>query len=177
MLPQQIDIKGYDGKYYVTIDGDVFRRYKSCDRKLKPWSRHRHYSVSLTDDKGKKKERTINSIMKRAYFNCDDKNYGVYHKNGVKADCSYGNLKLVDAQTLGKLGGGKSTSKTVLKICKETNAILGIYPSARKAAKSHYVSRQTMSDYCNGRTKNTAFPDFKFAWEQDMENELYGGGI
>lgn len=176
MIPQQIDIKGYDGKYYITIDGEVFRRYKYCERKLKPCNKHGNYCIALTDGKSKRKEYTLNNLMKNHYFNCDDKNYGTYHINGVKSDHSYGNLKLIHKSDLGKLTGG-SSRQAVLKICKETNDILDVYPSARKAAKSHYVSRQTMSDYCNGRTKNTAFPDFKFAWEQDMDAELYGGGI
>lgn len=175
MIPQQVDIKGYDGKYYITIEGEVFRRHKKSTRKLKPYFKSKRFCVGLTNAKGKKKSYTLNQLMKQNYFNCDNPNYGMYHKNGLEADCSYWNLKLISKSELGKITGGQSRSKTVLEICKHSGEIIKIYPSARKTAKAKFVSYQTIIDYCNGKVKTTLFPDVVFVWEKDFEELLYGG--
>ena len=175
MVPQQIDIKGYRGKYYITIQGEVFRRHcKYCVSPLKPYLKNGKYCVGLTNSTGEKKLFTINRLMKQSYFNCTDPNYGVYHKNGLKADHSYWNLQLIHKTDLGKITGGQSKSKTVLKICKSTGDVLEIYKSARKASADNHVSHQTIADYCNGKVKNTLFPNVTFVWEDDFDNLLYG---
>jgi hypothetical protein len=43
--------------------------------------------------------------------------------------------------------------------------IIKVYPSARKAAENNFMSCQTITNYCNRRTKRALAPDgFRYEW-------------
>lgn len=44
--------------------------------------------------------------------------------------------------------------------------IVDVYSSAREAAKKNFMSRQTITDRCNGKCKGAFAPDgYAYAWE------------
>lgn len=172
-IPQIVDIKGYADRYCIDIHGNVYRKRKKGLVKLTPYLKNGVYCVGLVDGGGRKKLHTLNTLMKTNYFHCDSPDFGMYHKNGLEADCSYWNLRLVHKKELGKLTGGQSRSQSVLMLDESTGEIISIYPSARKAASHNYCSYQTIIDRCNGKVRKSLISGVKFLWEKDYEETLY----
>lgn len=93
----------------------------------------------------------------------------VYHKNKLEFDNYIYNLKIVDKKTLGKMTGHISKSKRVVEV--KDGEISREWRSARKAAKDLYISRQTVSDYCNFKIKK---PLYNLMWEEDYYQIWFG---
>ena len=174
-MTRKIDIKGYGGKYYITSQGDVYRRYKTCERKRKVHKRGAWvYGLELSDDKGQRRWFSINHLMKTHFFNCDDPRYGVMHKNGMQEDCSLQNLRLMpvsDILQFNAASASRARQKAVVAICSHTDEVLDIYPSAREASRRHHVSCQSVVNWCNGTHNNSLIPDFDFMWDDDYDYE------
>jgi hypothetical protein len=99
------------------------------------------------------------------YFPKISKQYVIYHKNGIKTDDWVNNYGFATMQELGKKTGLKSRSRSVIKIDTD-GQIAAIYKSAREAARHNYMSKQTITDRCNGKVKKAfALDGFDYKWE------------
>lgn len=161
-MKDQLDIPDYGGRYYITFEGDVFRRWKKKDSKMICHRKANSYVVRLTDLQGKRKMFSLSQLMRMTYF----KGYKgcLRHKNGLRADYSVNNLEPISKQQLGRLTGGSSKSKPVCKI--KNGEVISFYRSARQAAKNNFMSYQTVIDRCNGKVKSRYAPDgYEYHWE------------
>ena len=138
-MKDYIDIPGYDGRYYITFEGEVFRRYKGKTVKITARQKGKTYVVRLTDLKGKRKMFTLSQLMRMTYFKGIKK--CLCHRNGLGTDYSVNNLMPISKQDLGKMTGGDSRSKPVCK--SKDGPAVDFYRSAHQAAKANYMSYQS----------------------------------
>jgi protein-tyrosine-phosphatase len=104
--------------------------------------------------------------MKYTFFKTRNPKVSVYHKNGMKSDCSLANLKLLSRADLGKITGSQAKRRSVEKLSADGTPI-EIYSSARQAAKENFMSYQTVIDFCNGKIKRkTAIDGNIYRWEE-----------
>lgn len=83
--------------------------------------------------------------------------YTIVHRNMVQSDNAAVNLKAVSRNELGVLYGGRTRMRKLVYDI-EKNCF---YKGTREAGKALNISRQTVSDYCNGKVKK---PMFKLRW-------------
>lgn len=162
------DIKGHNGKYQVSYEGDIRRLYKSGKtRKLNPYFKQNARQilfVGLTKD-GVKKEIAVHSIVAEAFLNPPKEGEVLYHVNGLITDNWASNLEYIDRVKLGKMTGAQSRRKGVVKIDSNGEEV-DFYPSARQAARENFMSYQTIIDRCNRKVKSPFAPDgYAYAWE------------
>ena len=180
------DINGFNGKYQVSYCGEVRRVYpsgktrlmtpyrkKGCGRK----DRNRVF-VKLTDDSGKGKEVSMLKIMTEHFLPPAKPGQVPYHINGVVTDNWASNIGYISRKELGVKSGHLANAQAVVRI-DNTGEIVDSYRSAREAAKHCYMSRQTVTDRCNGFYKKggkkyafkTIFaPDgFAYSWDEDKK--------
>lgn len=167
--PQRMDIPGTE--YYVTIDGDVYRRWKTVpDKKIKPYIKNhsRHQRVIHLCVNGVQKAVTMAYIMKQTYFRGMPEGMCLHHLDGSHENYAVWNLKPCTVQELGRLHSRKHNARCVLKRDAATGEVLEIYPSARRAARENYMSFQTVLDACNNRRKKRpgiASDGYRYEWE------------
>ena len=76
--------------------------------------------------------------------------YNIVHRNKVITDNSLVNLRLVTKKQLGELYGGRNgRQRLIYDMDKKV-----FYKGTREAAEKLFISRQTVSDYCNGKVRN-----------------------
>ena len=163
-MTRKIDIKGYNGKYYITDKGEVFRRYKNHDRKLKQSKRGQ---VNLYLD-GKRINASVSSLVKSHVYGITDPNICVYHKNGVSSDFSPRNLLFMTHSEWCKMRKGRPNYKAVAKLCSTTKEVLDIYPSMTDAAKANNVSLRTIFNWCKGKHQDKTLPVYDFKYDADI---------
>lgn len=170
MIETWRNIPGYKGKYQVDMEANVRRVYLSGKtRAMTPYHKKMSGSqrlvVKLTDDDGKAKEVTLLQIMARSFLGPIPDGCVPYHKNGCQSDNYIQNIAYISRKELGKKTGSKSRRKAVVKI-DILGEIVDVYSSAREAAKKNFMSRQTITDRCNGKCKGAFAPDgYAYAWE------------
>lgn len=161
MIPQQIDIPGYQNKYAIRIDGTVIN--KKTGKKLKSQFRHNNnvpiLYVSIYDG-GKQKNVAIKTLMKITYF------YPytgmLICKNGLTQDCAFWNLEKI---TRGELRKRTNFRRAVVRVAKDGK--VDFYESVKQAAQENFVGHSTMSDWCRGK-KQIVVSDAKFYYEEDF---------
>lgn len=169
MLDTWTDIIGYNGKYQVDKEGNVRRVFSSGKtRIMKPYHKKMSGSqrlvVKLTIN-GKAKEEILLQIVAKTFLGECPKGYVPYHKNGCQLDNYVNNIAYISRQELGKITGASSKRQPVAKI-DSNGEIVDVYTSARQAAKSNFMSYQTVIDRCNGKCKSAFAPDgYAYAWE------------
>ena len=155
------NIPGYNGKYQVSVDGNVRRVYKNGKTKLmtpyrkssakaKKILRDRLF-VKLTRD-GISKEVPMLKIMVSTFYGIVPEGKVPYHKNKIVTDNFVANIGFIDRVTLGKMTGAMSKRMPVVKIDRQ-GEVIEFYKSAREAARYNNMSYQTVLDRCHNRVK------------------------
>ena len=152
----------YDQRYQVSSFGRFRKKTKKGYRYLKPFKKHNLYVVKI-------KDKTMNAarLVANAFIRELKSNEQVYHKNHLNYDNFYRNLEILSPKELGKKTGHIATSKRVVEV--KDNEIVRAWRSSRKAAEKLFISRQTVSDYCNKKVKK---PMFNLWWEDDYFEEV-----
>ena len=165
------NVPGYNGKYQLNTEGECRRVYPSGKtRKMTPFVKQhitgsKRLFVGMTNDEGKKKDECLHGIMALTFLGPVPEGHVPYHKNGNYDENHIQNIAYISRQELGKLTGGRSRRQAVAKI-DANGEIVEIYSSAREAARKNYMSRQTVTDRCNGACKSAFAPDgYAYAWE------------
>lgn len=156
MIERWKDIPGYDGKYQASTEGNIRRTLKSGQfRSMTPYHKKMKGSqrlvVKLTKD-GKAKEEIVLSLIARTFLGPVPDGAVPYHKNGMQSENHINNIAYIPRQELGKLTGYSSRNKIVVKL-DSCGQDVEYYRSAREAAKKNFLSRQVITDRCNGKTK------------------------
>lgn len=152
--------------YYISDQGRVSHRYKNGKEYECGWfdKRHRnHQMVAKINGKDKK----ISKLVYETFIGQVPKGKAIIHKNGLKKDNSIYNLKVVDPKVCGEKYGYKSKNQYVY--CKDNKTI---YRSAREVSKHLPISRQTVTDICNGKVKK---PCMNMYWYDEEKEEIYRG--
>ena len=170
-------VKGYEGRYEVSLEGQVRRCWKTRPptlltpyrRKARGNSRRsaREF-VKLTSFDGRSRDVAIIKIVGEAWIGQPPPGWVYYHKNGDTRDHHANNIGVIALVALGKKTGGKSKRRPVRKIDKSGD-VIAFYPSARAAARSNYISYQAVMDRCNGRVKKAfALDGYSYQWDDDV---------
>lgn len=160
-------VKGYDGKYLVDTDGNIFHVYKTCIRQMTPYKKRGVLVVELTDTNGKRHMHIVHHLVADAFMPPRPPGFAIWHKNGIKCDPSLGNLEYISRAELGRRTGHQSRRKAVAKYDWRTQDVVEVYRSARAAAKANYMSYQTIMDRCNGKVKSPIAPDgYIYQWDK-----------
>ena len=147
-----------DSKYEVSNFGRFRKKNpKNGYRYLKPYNKHELYVVKASG-----KVMNAARLVANSFIRPLKSNEQVYHKNGLSFDNFYRNLEILSPKELGEKTGYISKSKRVIEI--KNNEIIRTWKSARQASKDLFISRQTISDYCNKKVKK---PMFNLMWEDD----------
>ena len=142
-----------DTPYYFSNCGRVKRRWTHHEVLLNPYDHYRNRKKGTVKEQLVKVHRKPVNVAKTIWelFRGPVPNgYVVHHKDNTHTNNELWNLELLTPQQLGHKTGGR-TSKRKLVYCPDTDKI---YKGTREAAKALYVSRQTISDICNGKRKN-----------------------
>ena len=164
------DIKGYEGIYQVSYEGEVRRIYKNGKVKiLQSYIKQKHREIlmiGLSKD-GKKKEVAVHTLVAKAFLGEPKEGEVPYHKNGLIRDNWASNLEYIDRRKLGKMTGAQSRRKGVVKIDSD-GELVDFYSSARQAGRENFMSYQTIIDRCNRKIKSPFAPDgYAYAWEDE----------
>lgn len=169
MIETWKDIPGYAGKYQVDREGRVQRVFPSGKTRLmtpyhKKMSGSQRMVVKLTID-GKAKEEILMQLVAKTFLGPVPAEYVPYHRNGCQSDNYVENIVYISKKELGKKTGSQARRRSVIKI-NDCGEIVDVYSSAREAARKNYMSRQTITDRCNGKCKSAFAPDgYAYAWE------------
>ena len=136
---------------YASINGEIKKKYKTTERLCSQYMKKNNPKAGFLV-KVDKKERSVARMVYQAFNGLIPKELVISHKDGFKWNNQIENLEAVTRAESGKRTGGKSTTKIVLKIDRAGNVVKK-YNSTREAAKYEYMSRQTISDRCNGKIK------------------------
>ena len=170
-------IEGSDGAFLISNHGRVKRIYKHVEPKfimpvLRKQNGHLYVKVRFL---GVYTAHKISHLVSHHFIGPNKLKLSVRHKNGIKTDCFAGNLEYMNKQQLGRLTGGKSTSRPVVQLCPNKMTPIEEYRSAREAGRKTFLSYQAVLDNCNGKTK-IAGGVYKFMFVSDYDRELAGIG-
>lgn len=173
-VPQQMDIPGYGGRYYIRIDGTVWRRRKSKDTRMRGVRRGRNREYKLTTPEGRTIRKTASAIMRETYFRGLPQNMRLVHKDGLESNWAYWNLQPMTLSEMGKKHNRGIDARCVLKIDPATGEVVQIFQSAREAGRAAFCCGQTIADACNHRSKKRPgiAPDgYRYCWEKGETSE------
>lgn len=149
------DIKGYEGLYQVSDDGQVRRLFKDRTRTLK--NRDGLYYTVCLSKKSKKHSANIHRLVAEHFLDRPVGATEVNHKDGDKHNNQVENLewvtqkenlahaeKVLDRHPFGK------PSRKVKCIDKQTGELVKIYPSVSEAARStgSIYARTKITEVC-----------------------------
>ena len=164
------DIKGYEGVYQISDEGQVKRFYTTKKPKiLKNRPSANYYTVSLSH-KCNKKTYAVHRLVADAFLVKPEGATEVNHKDGNKLNNNVENLEWVTQkqnqihamEKLNKNPFGKAPKK-VRCIDPETNDVVAEYKSINEAARTlgKYSARAAIVFVCQGY-QNTAYG---YRWE------------
>ena len=171
------DIPGYDGMYQINDEG-VVRSWRSRWGRLKEprimsaylrkrGKRGRARYVKLTAADGTQRDMKVLTLMVNAWFGGCPPGMVAFHRNGDLNDNYVGNIGFATRQALGRMTAPQSRRMAVFKVT-PTGEVVGMYSSAREAARKNHMSYQTVLDRCNRRVKKPFAldgHDYRFASE------------
>lgn len=161
-------VPGYDGKYYATVQGKIFRVYKNGkEKELKGYKNHNVWCVKLTDKCKNTKEKMFQKVIWETFKGPVPTGYLVIRKTSILTENGLHNLKLRTRSQHGKRTGPTSRSKAVV-LLNDEGTIIDSWSSARKAAKDLFVSYQTVMDVCNGKVQK---PVINVRWQKGSDLE------
>lgn len=152
----------YDKRYQVSNLGRFRKALKKGYKYLKPYKKRNLYVIKING-----KHVNCARLVANAFIRPLKANEQVYHKNHLSFDNFYRNLEVLSPQELGRRTGHIATSKRVVEV--KNNEIVRSWRSSRKAAEKLFISRQTVSDYCNKKVKK---PMFNLIWEDEYFDKV-----
>lgn len=145
--------------YYIDVNGRIKKVYNNKNEKILKTYRKR--SIQVIKIKGKQK-----NIARLVVENFDrrlKKDEVVVHINGIILDNRLENLKIMKRKEAGRITGRLAKQKTILLM--ENGEIKQIFKGTREAERKLFISRQTVSDYCNNKVKHKMY---NLIWAENL---------
>nr|DAO80812.1 MAG TPA: HNH endonuclease [Caudoviricetes sp.] len=140
-----------DTNYYIDINGIIKKVYKNKNQKI--LRTYRKGSIQIIKINGK--QRNVARLVVESFYRKLKKDEVVVHVNGIILDNRLENLKIMKKKEAGKITGALAKQKTILLM--ENGEIKQIFKGTREAEKKLFISRQTVSDYCNDKVKHKMY--------------------
>ena len=150
-------------RHYITNHPMIktpFYRYLTPYKKVKYHGKFKTAYIQIMVKAGK--EYKLSRLVAHHFIRPLTKNDVVITKNGMW-DCRVDNLKIITKSESGKRTGHLSRQRKIVLI--EKDMIKMTFKSTREAEKELYISRQTVSDYCNNKVKK---PMFNLKWADEL---------
>jgi|GEM_PF-1644469 len=148
-VPQQVDIPGFGGRYYIRIDGTVWRRWKHKDEQLQGQRNGSGWAYTLRTPDGRNVKKTAGGLMRAAYFRNLPPGTVLEHKDGSGRNYAYWNLRPVTRRQKGLNSYRHHDADTVVKIDPRTDEVIAIYRSSYAAAAATSCAATTIRRACN----------------------------
>lgn len=155
-----------NSNYEVSNYGRFRRKYKYKYRYLKTFKKGALYILKLHIN-DKDKDYNAAKLVIESFVRKLKPDECVYHKNGIISDNKLSNLEILTRSEAGKRTGWQSRRKGIVMLDNE-GVISKVFKGTRDAADKLFISRQTVSDYCNKRVKN---PMYKLYWADEFIEE------
>lgn len=152
-----------NSKYEISNYGRVKKFYKYKYRYLKTFRKGSIQVIKLHID-GREKDYNVAKMVIEIFDRKVKAEEVVYHKNGIISDNRLSNLQIITRSEAGKKTGWQSHRKSIVMLNNE-GIITKVFKGTRDAAKNLFISRQTVSDYCNKRVKN---PMYDLYWGDEL---------
>jgi hypothetical protein len=152
-----------NSKYEISNYGRVKKIYKYKYRYLKTFRKGSIQVIKLHID-GREKDYNVAKMVIEIFDRKVKAEEVVYHKNGIISDNRLSNLQIITRSEAGKKTGWQSHRKSIVMLNNE-GVITKVFKGTRDAAKNLFISRQTVSDYCNKRVKN---PMYNLYWGDEL---------
>lgn len=166
VYPNEIWKSILNSKYEISNYGRIRKFCKYKYKKLKTFRKGSIQIVKLTIN-GKSKDYNVAKLVVESFVRKIKDNEVVYHKNGVIADNELSNLEILTKSEAGKRTGWQSRRKGIVMLDNE-GVISKIFKGTRDAADKLFISRQTVSDYCNKKVER---PMYKLYWADELIEE------
>lgn len=137
--------------YYIDVNGRIKKVYKNKNQKI--LRTYRKGSIQIIKINGK--QRNVARLVVESFYRKLKKDEVVVHINGIILDNRLENLKIMKKKEAGKITGALAKQKTILLM--ENGEIKQIFKGTREAEKKLFISRQTVSDYCNDKVKHKMY--------------------
>lgn len=152
-----------NSKYEISNYGRVRRFYKYKYRYLKTFRKGSIQVIKLhIDEKGK--DYNVAKLVIETFNRKLKAEEVAYHKNEIISDNRLSNLQITTRSEAGKRTGWQSHRKSIVMFDNE-GVIIKVFKGTRDAAKNLFISRQTVSDYCNKRVEN---PMYDLYWGDEL---------
>lgn len=148
--------KEYKDGYFFSNFGRAKHVYKNGNEYLLSPYTHRTSGKTLVKIHGK--AHTVARVVYELFNGPIPKGYNVTHRNKVRTDNAIVNLQLATPRETGLHYGNRNRKAIIYDATNDC-----YYKSTREAAKKLFISRQTVSGYCNRKRKN---PMFDLSWER-----------
>ena len=177
------DIKGYEGLYQISNNGNVKSLGRWIDRKCKgkKWQEEKILKSLVDKDgylfvrlckNGKVKNFKVHCLVAEAFISNQNNYPCVNHKNEIKDDNRVNNLELCDHKynnnygTRNKRVAGK-LAKKVLQIDKNTNEIISEFQSIMEVQRQLGISLSNISECCNNKPHHNTAYGFKWKYKEE----------
>lgn len=137
--------------YYIDVNGRIKKVYKNKNQKI--LRTYRKGSIQIIKINGK--QRNVARLVVESFYRKLKKDEVVVHINGIILDNRLENLKIMKKKEVGKITGALAKQKTILLM--ENGEIKQIFKGTRETEKKLFISRQTVSDYCNDKVKHKMY--------------------
>lgn len=155
-----------NSNYEVSNYGRFRRKYKYKYRYLKIFRKGSLQIIKLTIE-GKGKDYNVAKLVVESFVRKLKPDECVYHKNGIISDNKLSNLEILTRSEAGRRTGWQSHRKGIVMLDNE-GIISKVFKGTRDAADKLFISRQTVSDYCNGKVEK---PMYKLYWADKLIEE------
>lgn len=152
-----------NSKYEVSNYGRFRKFYKYRYRYLKTFRKGALQIIKL-HIAGKGKDYNVAKLVMESFNRKLEQNEVVYHKNGIISDNKLSNLEIITRSEAGKRTGWQSHRKGIVML-DDNGVISKIFKGTRDAANKLFISRQTVSDYCNKKVEK---PMYRLYWADEL---------
>jgi hypothetical protein len=182
------DVVGYEGLYYITINGDLF----SCrSKKFVKWhDRSGYVYYSLSDCNGKVKRRSAHQLVAKAFIPNPENKYSVNHIDRNKLNNHISNLEWATHEEqmkhfvlTNKLDIVAKTKKPLFYVLdKYSLEILDTYSSIKQCSIDYSVCHRSISNTLKSNSNFNKYKQLYFVYCKDYDyfmsiNEPYISNI
>lgn len=152
--------------YEISSYGNVRRIYNNTIKPIKTYRKNSICIAKIIID-GKRKEVNIGKLVAENFIRILKDNEVIFHKNTCILDNRVENIEIITKKEQGKRTGYLARQKSVVML-DDDGVINRIFKGTREAAEQLFISRQTVSDYCNNKVKK---PMYKLYWADKLINK------
>lgn len=157
MIPQKMEIPGYDGRFVMTIDGDIVDVETNRIRK-KTKKSNGIYFVTLNN-----RRISVSQILRMTYFRGETR--PLWHKNKDSSDFRVTNIRPMTVSEYAK-NNSCSHAHSVVRFRYNPENDVQFFRSTGEAARIVGVHKSSIQNWCRGKYVNST-DKYTYMYEDD----------